>query len=92
MMIGTDAYFYGIFPLVAEVAAQYGVTPLNTGLTMIIGKNVGLMISPLVPATYLAIGLVDVELKEHIRFSFKWLISISLLMLCAGVLLGIIRL
>ena len=92
MMIGTDAYFYGIFPLVAEVAAQYGVTPLNTGLTMIIGKNVGLMISPLVPATYLAIGLVDVGLKEHIRFSFKWLFSISLIMLFAGVLLGIIKL
>lgn len=92
MMIGTDAYFYGVFPLVAEVAAQYGVTPLNTGLTMIIGKNVGLMISPLVPATYLAIGLVDVELKDHIRFSFKWLYGISILMLIAGIILGIIKL
>lgn len=78
--------------LVAEVAAQYGVTPLNTGLTMIIGKNVGLMISPLVPATYLALGLVEVELKEHIRFSFKWLFSLSLIMLFAGVLLGVIQL
>ena len=78
--------------MVAEVAAQYGVTPLNTGLTMIIGKNVGLMISPLVPATYLALGLVEVELKEHIRFSFKWLFSLSLIMLFAGVLLGVIQL
>ena len=72
------------------MAAQYGVTPLNTGLMMIIGKNVGLMISPLVPATYLALGLVEVELKEHIRFSFKWLFSLSLIMLFAGVLLGVI--
>lgn len=92
MMIGTDAYFYGVFPLVAEVANQYGVTPLNTGLTMIIGKNVGLMVSPLVPATYLAIGLVDVELKDHIKYSFKYLMILSLIMLFMGVVLGIIQL
>ncbi len=91
MMIGTDAYFYGIFPLVAEVAAQYGVTQLNTGITMIIGKNVGLMISPLVPATYLALGLVDMELKDHIKFSFKYLMIVSLIMLACGVVLGVIK-
>lgn len=92
MMIGTDAYFYGIMPLIIEVGTKYGVTALNTAMTMIIGKNVALMISPLVPATFLAIGLVDVELKDHIRFSFKWLFGISLVMLLAGFLLGVIQL
>lgn len=92
MMIGTDAYFYGIMPLVIEVGTQYGVTALNTALTMIIGKNVGLMISPLVPATFLAIGLVDVELKDHIKFSFKWLFGVSAVTMAAGIIMGIIRL
>lgn len=92
MMIGTDAYFYGIMPLIIEVGSKYGVSALNTAMTMIIGKNVALMISPLVPATFLAIGLVDVELKDHIRFSFKWLFGISLLMLLAGFLIGVIQL
>lgn len=92
MMVGTDAYFYGIMPLVMEVGQQYGVSSLNTALTMIIGKNVGLMISPLVPATFLAIGLVDVELKDHIKFSFKWLFGVSAITLLGGFLLGIITL
>ncbi len=77
---------------IIEVGTKYGVTALNTAMTMIIGKNVALMISPLVPATFLAIGLVDVELKDHIRFSFKWLFGISLVMLLAGFLLGVIQL
>lgn len=92
MMVGTDAYFYGIMPLVMGIGAQYGVSEMNTALTMIIGKNVGLMISPLVPATFLSIGLVDVELKDHIKFSFKWLYGISVVMLICGLVFGIISL
>lgn len=91
-VIGADAYYYGIFPLVAEVASQYGVAPLDTGLAMLIGKNVGMIVSPLVPATYLAIGLVNLELKDHLRFSFPWLYGISVLMLISAVLLNVITL
>lgn len=90
MVLGTDAYFYGLLPLVIEVAQTYGVTALNVALTMIIGKNVALLISPLVPATFLATGLADVELKDHIRFCFGWLFAISLIMLVCGFAFGII--
>lgn len=54
LCIGTDAYFYGIMPLVMQVGETYGVASLSTALTMVIGKNLALMVSPLVPATYLA--------------------------------------
>lgn len=92
MMIGTDAYFYGILPLVAEVGEQFGVAAINTATTMLIGKNISLMISPLVPATFLSIGLVDVELKDHIRFSFKWLYAISIIMIIIALLIGVVQL
>jgi CitMHS family citrate-Mg2+:H+ or citrate-Ca2+:H+ symporter len=91
IVVGTDAYFFGIFPLVAGVGEQFGVSPLQTGLTMLIGKNVGLMLSPLVPATWLALGLVDMEVKDHIKFSFLWLFGTSLLLLLAGIVMGIIK-
>ena len=45
LCIGTDAYFYGIMPLVMEVGQSYGVDALNTALTMVIGKNLALMVS-----------------------------------------------
>ena len=69
LCVGTDAYFYGIMPLVMEVGETYGVASLSTALTMVIGKNLALMVSPLVPATYLAIGLTNTELKDHMKFS-----------------------
>lgn len=90
MVLGTDAYFYGLLPLVIEVAKTYGITGMNVALTMILGKNVALLISPLVPATFLATGLAEVDLKDHIKFSFAWLFVISLIMLFCGVVLGIV--
>lgn len=90
MVLGTDAFFYGLMPLCIEVASHYGVTAENMALAMLLGKNVGLLISPLVPATFLAIGLADVDLKEHIKFSFPYLLIISIIMVASGVLFGII--
>ena len=92
MVVGTDAYFYGIMPLIIEVGTKFGVSGLNTAIAMMIGKNVVLMISPLVPATYLAIGLVDMELKDHIRFCFKWLFTVTMIMLAGGLLMGVVQL
>ena len=92
LCVGTDAYFYGIMPLVMQVGETYGVASLNTALTMLIGKNLALMVSPLVPATYLAIGLTGTELKDHMKFSIPPYYVVSLIMLVLGVILGIISL
>ncbi|WP_195479978.1 CitMHS family transporter [Coprococcus comes] len=92
LCIGTDAYFYGIMPLVMEVGQSYGVDALSTALTMVIGKNLALMVSPLVPATYLATGLANVELKDHMKFSIPWYWAISVIMIVIGVILQIIPL
>ncbi len=92
LCVGTDAYFYGIMPLVMQVGETYGVASLSTALTMIIGKNIALMVSPLVPATFLAIGLTNTELKDHMKFSIPLYYGISLLMLLLGIIFGIIPL
>lgn len=92
MVLGTDAFFYGLLPLCIEVGENYGITAENMGLAMLLGKNIGLLISPLVPATYLAIGLAEVDLREHIKFSFPYLIIISVIMVASGVIMGIISL
>lgn len=92
LCVGTDAYFYGIMPLVMQVGETYGVASLSTAVTMVIGKNLALMVSPLVPATYLAIGLAEIELKDHMKFSIPiyWLISICMLVI--GVIVQIVPL
>lgn len=90
LCIGTDAYFYGIMPLVIEVGATYGIAPLSTAVTMIIGKNLALMVSPLVPATYLAIGLTNTELKDHMKFSIPIYWGVSIIMLIVAVIIGVV--
>ncbi|MCD8369585.1 MAG: citrate:proton symporter [Clostridiales bacterium] len=90
LCVGTDAYFYGIMPLVMEVGETYGVASLSTAVTMIIGKNLALMVSPLTPATYLAIGLGGVELKDHMKFSIPVYWIVSLCMLVIGIVIGLV--
>ena len=92
LMVSTDAYFFGFMPPILEVGAQFGVGPMNTALAMLVGKNLSLMISPLVPATFLALGLVDdVDYQSHLKFSMKYVWLASLLMLLFSFLVGIIQ-
>lgn len=86
----TDAYFYGIMPLVMQVGETYGVASLNTAITMVIGKNLALMVSPLVPATFLAIGLTNTELKDHMKFSIPPYWIVSIIMLVFAVVIGVV--
>lgn len=90
LCIGTDAYFYGIMPLVIQVGETYGVTALNTALAMTIGKNLALMVSPLTPATYLAIGLANVELRDHMKFSIPLYWIGSVLILIIAIIIGVV--
>lgn len=89
-MLGTDSYFYGLLPLAIEVGKNYGISGLTMAIAMLVGKNLALLISPLVPATFLGIGLANVELKEHIRYSFLGLWIVGLVMLVFAFLIGII--
>lgn len=79
-VIGPDAFFYGIYPLVAKVGTNYGLSWEQMGLTMVVGKNITMMLSPVFATTYLAIGLTGVELKDHIRFSFLPVVVFSMVM------------
>ncbi len=92
LCVGTDAYFYGVMPLVMEVGETYGVASLSTAITMVIGKNLALMVSPLVPATFLAIGLTNTELKDHMKFSIPIYWAVSIIMVIIGIILGIVPL
>jgi len=93
LMVSTDAYFFGFMPPILEVGAQFGVNPMSTALAMLVGKNLSLMISPLVPATFLALGLVDdVDYKTHLKFSIKYLWIASIILLIFAFAVGIIQL
>ena len=90
MVLGPDPYYYGIMPIIGEIVAPFGVSLETVGHAMLIGENVALSVSPVVPPTFLAIGLAGVELKEHIRYSFVPLWALSIVMMIFAVVIGII--
>lgn len=92
MVFSGTATTRGNMPPILEVGSQFGVAPMATAFSMLIGKNLSLMISPLVPATFLALGLVDgIDYKTHLKFSAKYLWITSLILLAFAFLIGIIQ-
>lgn len=89
--ISNDAFYFGILPILSEAAGPYGITPVEMARASLTGQAVHLL-SPLVPSTYLLVGLVRVELAQHQRFTLAWAVALSLVLLIAGILTGIIPL
>jgi CitMHS family citrate-Mg2+:H+ or citrate-Ca2+:H+ symporter len=86
----TDSYYYGVLPVVINVAGAYGIPPAAIAVTMVVCRNLACFISPMVPATLLGCGLAEVEINEHIKTSFFWVWGMSLIMLFSGLFLGVI--
>jgi CitMHS family citrate-Mg2+:H+ or citrate-Ca2+:H+ symporter len=55
----------------------------------VVGQPVHLL-SPLVPSTYLLVGLVGVELGDHQRFTIKWSVLTSIVLLVVGLATAVI--
>ena len=64
---------------------------LPRGKASLLGQPVHLL-SPLVPSTYLLVGLAGVDIGAHQRFTLKWAGGTVLVMLMVALLLGIIAL
>lgn len=87
--LSNDAYYFGILPLITETGMHLGATKLEIGVASLIGQGVHLL-SPLVPSTYLLVGLAGVEFSDHVKFTIKWALGSSLAMLIAAMLIGLI--
>lgn len=90
MLFCTDSYFYGLLPVLISVGNSFGVDPVHTAIAMVVCRNCATFISPVVPATFLGVGLAGVEIKDHIKNSFLWIWGVSLVCLVAGIVLRVI--
>jgi CitMHS family citrate-Mg2+:H+ or citrate-Ca2+:H+ symporter len=86
--VSNDAFYFGVIPIVAETAKQFGIAPVEIARASLIGQPVHFL-SPLVPSTYLLVGLAGVEFGDHQRYTLKWAALICLLMLVASLLCAV---
>ena len=88
-----DAYYFGVVPVLSHAATQLGIDPLEIGRASLLGQmTVGFPISPLTASTFLLVGLSEVDLGDHQRFTFKWAWGTTIVMTIAALLSGSIHL
>lgn len=89
MCLGTDSFYFGLLPVVVGIASQFGVNPMDVACVLLVAENVGVMISPLSPAMYLGLGLLEIDVGEHIKYSLAWIWGVSILAIAACIVLGV---
>lgn len=87
--LGTDAFYFGYLPLVIGIVAPYGISPVTVATTMMLVSFTGIL-SPAIPASYMAFGLLDISYGDHVKYSAKYLIPAGLLAMVIGIAVGFI--
>lgn len=91
LLFCTDSYFFGLLPVLIGIGNEFGVDPAHTAIVMVVCRNCATFISPVVPATFLGVGLAGVEIKDHIKACLFWIWGVSMVCLIAGILLGVLH-
>ncbi|WOC15176.1 CitMHS family transporter [Pseudochrobactrum sp. MP213Fo] len=89
LILSTDAYYFGLLPIVIEIVTPVGVSAPEVVHALVIGNIVGTFISPFSPALWLALGLANADMGKHIRYSVFVLWGFSLILMGFAWLLGL---
>jgi CitMHS family citrate-Mg2+:H+ or citrate-Ca2+:H+ symporter len=84
-----DAYYFGVVPVVAHTAGQFGVSAAEIARASLLGQPLHTL-SPLVASLYFVAGLLDREVGELQRYAFKWMLLITLVMVATAIASGAI--
>lgn len=87
--MSNDGFYFGIVPILAEAGAAHGIAPVEIARASLVGQALH-MSSPLVPAVYVLVGMAKVEFGDHTRFTVKFAVLTSLVVLGAGLAFGIL--
>jgi CitMHS family citrate-Mg2+:H+ or citrate-Ca2+:H+ symporter len=91
MILGTDAYYYALLPIILGVVSEFGVQPQTVAITFLLTATFGTPISPSVAAVYVGLGLADTTIGKHIKYNLRIMWPASILVLLLATITGVIR-
>jgi len=89
--IGPDGFYFGVLPVLAETAANYGIDTISIGTASLFGTPFGIM-GPLVASVYLLINISGISLGDLHKTAGKWSLGILLIYIICGIFMGTISL
>jgi CitMHS family citrate-Mg2+:H+ or citrate-Ca2+:H+ symporter len=88
-----DAYYFGVLPVLKNTMTHFGRDAIEIGRAAVLGQmTVGFPLSPLTASTFVLVGLSEVELSDHQKFTFKWAFGTTVIMTLISLLTGAIHL
>ncbi len=91
MVLGTDAFYYALLPIIIGVVEPFGVTPETVAAAFLLTATLGTPVSPSVAAVYVGLGLADVSIGEHIKYSLRLVWPVSIAVLVMATVIGVIK-
>ena len=85
--LSNDAFYFGMLPVLAQAGAAHGIDPGAMARAALMGQPFHLL-SPLVPSTWLLVGLARVEMGAHQKFTALPAAGVCLLMALAAMATG----
>jgi len=89
--LSSDAFYFGVVPVLAETASHYGISAEEIGRASLLGQPMH-SLSPLVAAVYLKCALLGIELGDLQRYAWKYCLALCFILIAAALLFGVVPL
>lgn len=89
--LSSDAFYFGVLPVIAEAARAYGISPEEIARASLLGQPIH-SLSPLVPAVYLHCAVLGIELSDFQKYAWKYALGLCVILILAALAFGAIPL